>query len=290
VKACIALALVLFTSVAEADVPPPYPALVDEWVAASVPSRADHADYEVWSYASNYSEYEWRVSGREDIVTAQLAPRAPGEGSLGLPFKPRTAHWAGATSAIHVQDGWLVAFNHGEFGAALYWFNENGSQNYKVSDDQVVAFALLPDRLLAVEGLAHMVTSKGAIIRIERSTDQGRWTAHTVAKLPFAPYAVVVQHGGQHDGRILIVLSDALVQSTANGEVQTLLSDVPWTQLYPNSAALGQDGTRMYVGMRQYVAEVDLTTRKLRLLVPSTAFLNKLPKDQEQRIRKQAGW
>jgi hypothetical protein len=79
------------------------------------------------------------------------------------------------------------------------------------------------------------------------------------------------------------------VQSTANGEVQMLLSDVPWTQLYPNSAAVGEDGTRVYVGMRQYVAEVNLTTRKVQLLVPSTAFLNKLPKDQEQRIRKQAG-
>lgn len=284
-KASIPLALILFTSGAEAEGPPPHPSRVDEWVATSVPSRADRADYAVWSYTSNYSEYEWRVSAQEGIVTAQLAPRASDESSLGLPFTPRTDKFAGAASAIHVPDGWLVAFNHGEFGAALYWFNETGSQNYKVSDNQVVAFAQLPDRLLAVEGLAHMTMSRGSIIRIERFKDQDRWTARTVARLPFAPYAAVVQH----DGRIVIILSDALVRATANGKLQTLLSDVPWAQLYPNSAAMGQDEKRVYVGMRQYVAEIDLTTRKLRMLVPSAAFLNKLPKDQEQRIRKQSG-
>lgn len=285
-KALIPFALIsLFASVAEAGGPAPYPARVEYWVTASMPARADRAEYAVWSYASNYSEYEWRVSARAGVVTAQLAPRARDESSLGLPFTPKTEKFAGASSAIHVPDGWLVAFNHGEFGAALYWFNEKGEQNYKVSDNQVVAFAQLPDRLLAVEGLAHMTMSRGSIIRIERSKDQNRWTARTVGQLPFAPYAAVVQH----DGRIVIVLSDALVQATANGELQTLLSDVPWTQLYPNSAAMGEDETRVYVGMRQYVAEVDLTTRKLRMLVPNAAFLNKLPKDQEQRIRKESG-
>jgi hypothetical protein len=286
VRAFVLLTLVsLLASVVEAECPGPYPARVQEWIAAAVPSRADRVEYAVWSYASNYSRCEWRVSAREGVVTAQLAPGARDESSLGLPFTPRADEWAGAASAIHVSDGWLVAFNHGEFGAALYWFNESGSENYKVSDNQVVAFALLPDRLLAVGGLAHMTTSRGSIIGLERPKGQGRWTAHTVAPLPFAPYAAVVQN----DGRIVIVLSDALVRATANGELQTLLSDVPWTQLYPNSAAMGQDERRVYIGMRQYVAEVDLSTRKLRMLVPSAAFLNKLPKDQERRIRNQSG-
>jgi hypothetical protein len=288
VKVFVACALIsVFTSVAEAGDPAPYPTRVDEWVAASVPPRADPDNYAAWLQASNFSEYEWRVSAREGVVTAQLAPRARDDSSLGLPFTPRTEKFTGSSSAAHVQDGWLVAFNHGEFGSALYWFNETGNQNYKVSNDQIVAFLQLPDRLLAVEGIAHMTTSRGSIVRIERTKAQDRWTTYTVARLPFAPYAAVVQH--QHAGRIVVVLSDALVRVTANGELQTLLSDVPWTQLFPNSAVLNQDETRVYVGMRQYIAEVDLNTRKLRMLVPSAAFLNTLPKDQEQPIRKQSG-
>jgi hypothetical protein len=286
-RAFISVALIsLLPCAVEAGCPAtPYPSRVEEWVAPPVPSRADRGAYAVWSFASNYSECQWRVSAREGVVTAQLAPKTRDESSLGLPFTPRTEKWASATSAIRVPDGWLVAFNHGEFGAALYWFNEDGSQNYMVSGDQVVAFALLPDRLLAVEGLAHMITSRGSIVRLEPPKDQGRWTVHGVAQLPFAPYAAVVQN----NGHIVIVLSDSLVRATANGDLQTLLSDVPWTQLYPNSAAMSQDDMHVYVGMRQYVAEINLATRKVSLLVPSTVFLNKLPKDQEQRIRKQAG-
>src|SRR5258705_13536778 len=41
--------------------------------------------------------------------------------------------------------------------------------------------------------------------------------------------------------------------------------------------------------MRQFVGEFSVTTKKLRLLIPSNQFLNKLPKEDEERIRKQYG-
>jgi hypothetical protein len=46
-------------------------------------------------------------------------------------------------------------------------------------------------------------------------------------------------------------------------------------------------GSKLYLGMRQYVGEVDLMTNKLRMLVPSKEFLNKLPADDEKRLRAQ---
>ena len=52
---------------------------------------------------------------------------------------------------------------------------------------------------------------------------------------------------------------------------------------------LSSDEQKLYIGMRQFVGEFDLSTKKLRLLIPSDAFLNKLPKEDEQRIRKQYG-
>lgn len=39
--------------------------------------------------------------------------------------------------------------------------------------------------------------------------------------------------------------------------------------------------------MGQFVGEVDLATNHLRLLVPSLNFLNKLPEDDEKRLRAQ---
>jgi hypothetical protein len=50
---------------------------------------------------------------------------------------------------------------------------------------------------------------------------------------------------------------------------------------------LQPDERRLYLGMRQFVGEVDLTTDQLCLLVPNKDFLNKLPADQEKTIREQ---
>jgi hypothetical protein len=38
--------------------------------------------------------------------------------------------------------------------------------------------------------------------------------------------------------------------------------------------------------MRQFGGEIDLETHNLRLLVPSKEFLNKLPEEMEQRLRR----
>ena len=86
---------------------------------------------------------------------------------------------------------------------------------------------------------------------------------------------------------MLITLSDSLVSVSKDHKIHTILPDVLWGGLYPNSSVLSQDEQKLYIGMRQFVGEFDLLTQKLRLLIPSNRFLNQLPKDVEQRIRKQ---
>lgn len=109
------------------------------------------------------------------------------------------------------------------------------------------------------------------------------WQASRVVRLPYAPRTVAVRH----DGVLLIVLSESLVSVSLDRQVNTLISDAPWGGLYPASSILLPDESRLFIGMRQFVGEVDLATNRLRLLVPSTEFLNKLPDEQERRVRKQ---
>jgi len=85
----------------------------------------------------------------------------------------------------------------------------------------------------------------------------------------------------------LIVLSDSLVSVDREYHVNTLIADAPWGGLYPSSSILLSDESRLYIGMRQFVGEVDLTSDHLRLLVPSVSFLNKLPPGDEKRFRAQ---
>lgn len=86
-----------------------------------------------------------------------------------------------------------------------------------------------------------------------------------------------------------MTLTDCLVSLDTENKIQTLLFFAPWNSFYPNSSVLSQDEQKLFIGMRQFVGEFDLNTKKLRLLVPSKEFLNKLPKDDEDRIRKTYG-
>jgi hypothetical protein len=160
-----------------------------------------------------------------------------------------------------------------------------GSRKYKISDHHVVDFFALPDGIHAIEGLAHSHLSRGSLIRISRPHPDARWRASTATELPFAPEAISLRR----NGTMLITLSDALVSVSNDFQITTLLSNPPWDGLSVNSSVLSPDEQKLYIGMCQFVCEFDTSTKKLRLLIPSESFLNKLPQKDEQQIRKQYG-
>jgi hypothetical protein len=198
-------------------------------------------------------------------------------------FDPKADRFSGPSAFARVDDGWLVGFNHGEFGAALYWFSTDGNRNYKISDHQVVDFVPTADGILAVEGLAHMGTSRGSLIRIACVKGETQWKAKRLTELPFAPYAV----SRRRDGELLITLSNSLVAVTPHDPAKavTLLANADWGHLYPESSALRPDERKLYIGMRQFVGEFDLQTRGFRFLIPGKEFLNRLSADHEADIR-----
>jgi len=260
-----------------------YPREVARWQVVSVPSGA--GSRVVWFYAAKHSSNEWRVFADGDQICAQLTTEKSQNQGKRPTFTPEAGQFRRASAFSAVEDGWLVGFNKGEFGGALYWFSRDGKQNYKVSDHQVVDLFSLTNGLHAIEGLEHLSVSKGSLIRIARPQPEAHWQASVVAELPFAPCAVSVRS----NGTMLIALSDSLVSVSKDYRINPVLDEALWGGLYPNSSILSRDERKIYIGMRQFVGEFDLSTRKFRLLVPSAAFLNKLSKDDEERIRKQHG-
>jgi hypothetical protein len=262
---------------------PEYSRDVTIWQEIPIPPDGQNSDRAAWDFATDYSQISWRVYLENARPNAKLVDRPNDDVSNPAPFNAEADGFLGASRFKQVDDGWLVGFNHGEFGAALYWFNGDGTHHYKISNHQVVAFFSLPDGIYAVEGLAHMGMSCGSVIRITRPTTSAHWEASRVVRLPYAPNTVAVRR----DGSIVIALSDSLVSVGPDHQVTTLISNAPWGDLYPSSSILVPDESRLYLGMRQFVGEVDLATDHLRLLVPSVDFLNKLPEDDERRIRAQ---
>jgi hypothetical protein len=257
---------------------PDYPRDISQWQGLAVPAASDlNALVEVLGF-SNYSPHEWRVFMQAGQPQAQLhselrenpAPRpsfTPEVENVGSVIGP-----VQASTLVAVDDGWLVGFNEGEFGAALYWFSQNGDRNYYISDDQVIDFFSRPDGLYAIEGSLN--TSHGSIIRIARPQAGQPWQVTTQLKLPDAPAAVSMRR----DGTLLITLSESLVALAPDGQLRTLLAQAPWGLLYPNSSLLSEDEQTLYIGMRQFVGEFNLATQQLRLLFPSKEFLFEMPK------------
>lgn len=258
---------------------------VTSWEESALPPNSRQGDREAWAYAASYSHFEWRVFIQDGKPSASHGEDATGKKPDRPKFLPTAGKFDEGTAFAAVDDGWLVGFNRGEFGADLYWFSPDGTRSYKISDHQVVDFFTLPDGIYAIEGLAHMRMSKGSVIRIARTNPNAHWEAMSVVKLPFAPYAVSLRR----DGTMLITLSDSLVAIGPDHKIRTLLADAPWEGLYPNSSILQSGEQRLYIGMRQFVGGFDLTTSKFRFLIPSKEFLNKLPKEDEERISNQFG-
>lgn len=275
---CAFLALSLSAYAAE----PAYPREIAQWQEVRIPADSDHAAGAAWLYSANNSRDEWRVFSDDGRICTELTSAKPLKPRERPKFIPKAGRFFDAPSVVRVDDGWLVGFNQGEFGAALYWFSLDGKHNYKISDDQIVDFIALPDGLYAIEGLAHLSMSEGSLIRISRSQSSNHWQAANVTTLPFAPYAV----SARRDGTMLITLSDSIVQISNDRATTTLLPDAPWRGLYPNSSVLSSDEQKLYIGMRQFVGEFDISTKKLRLLVPSAEFLNKISQKDEQKVHK----
>jgi hypothetical protein len=281
-RLCLACCLVLFAVVSGAATPD-YSPDVPNWREIQVPPEGRDPERVVWDFAANYSRLSWHVYLDNGKPYAKLIEKPNDDFSDREPFDAEADKFRGASHFEEVDDGWLVGFNHGEFGAALYWFDRDGTHHYKISNHQVVAFFALPDGIYAAEGLAHLGISCGSVIRIMRPRPAARWGASRVVRLPYAPRTVAVRQ----NGTVLMVLSDSLVSVSPDHRVSTLISDAPWDGLYPASSILLPDESHLFVGMRQFVAEIDLATHRLRLLVPSREFLNKLPDEMERRIRKQ---
>jgi len=251
---------------------------VTKWVEVLRPTEP--AEHDILYYAMDSADAFWVVTKDGGKVKAHLFGWREFLSSVALtpPFLPRAENFSNY-KAFHVSDGWLVGFNEGEFGAALYWFSNSGLEKYKVSDDQVEDFLPTPTGLIAIQGLAHG-DSDGSIVRLDKNEKNGRWISSEVKHLPAAPQAVM----RADDGRLFLALSDSLVVLTPDNQLETLVKPTDWVRA--DSIVTSADGSKIYVGTLQYVFEYDTQTKRHRYLVPDLSFVHKLSREKEEHIRK----
>jgi hypothetical protein len=279
-----AVAIVAALSVQLNAAPRSYNPDLSKWQEVTLPPASQAADRDNFFNAANNASVEWQIRKIGNTISAHQSENLVRKSSARLNFVPKAEHFTEAWAVQRVDDGWLVGFNQGEFGGALYCFSNDGRQKYKISDDQIVDFMSTSQGIIAIQGLAHIWLSEGSLIRIARNPDTHRWQAITIRKLTQAPEAFL----HLSDGTLIIVLSDSLISLTPENKQTSLLESSGWGVLYPSSIATDADESKIYIGMRQFVAEFDLPTHKLRYLIPDLKLLHRLPKKTEDGIRRES--
>lgn len=240
---------------------------VDTWSAVTVPSRGDWEADVAFRRLVNSSRNEWVVRRVNGKVLARLDGDRDPEPSERPRFGTTVVleqSTAPASLFAKVDDGWIAAYDVGEFGAAVYWYNETGKKRRKLSDHQIHQFIREEARLFAVEGWA--MGLEGSMVELRK--EGGRWVCEEFLPLPGSGRAAARIGPGDY----LIVADNILLRANLEKELNILTVGGYWD--YPNSVALSDDGS-VYVGMRQLVArcKLGMTVQDSEYLVPNENWL-----------------
>jgi hypothetical protein len=264
---CISLGLVLAARAAGAE----YPSDVRKWISVEQPSKDNWEASQSFFMDANHSKYEWEVKSTSDGVIACLKNESSKEEKRCPEFDTTVQlddTKAKASQMLEVEDGWIAAYNEGEFGSAVYWFSKDGLVRRKLSAHQINQFMVEGTRIFAVEGLAHLSRSTGSMIEIKH--DASGWNVDEFLPLPGSAEAITRIGEGDY----VIVASGMLLRVNLQKEVLILVLKGEWGGMYPNS--ITADSEFIYIGMRQYVARCRIakSIQSAQLLVPATSWLS----------------
>ncbi|HEY4104903.1 MAG TPA: hypothetical protein VGM44_13485 [Polyangiaceae bacterium] len=225
------------------DLPPTRPA-PDGWRSLPLAGRLPLS--RCYSYGESYQGT--LVDDRLIIKPAQRAA-APLPRALAARMSPDHAGYV--THVFEEKSGWLVMFDHGEFGGGVEWYERQGGEPRSVHigpakedeiDPQNVNQAIADGSAVYVlQGIAHMGINQGQVAKIWREHDH--FTSHVIARYDSEPVAWIPLSDG-----FLVTTWEAIWHTKFDGTT-TLISRLPSVIWYPSSLARASDGT-LYVGTR----------------------------------------
>lgn len=224
----------------------------------------DPADGDGWFMMSRFSACDWKVQQETGVVRA--VADFPRKRSLELPVRVSTTpRWQVARCGfqkcasrtpeppldvadfLEVDEGLLVAYDSGEFGGGLIWFDARGRLRQTITSANTLRVVATSRGPVAFTGLSHMMTDEGHVVRLTRRGAGWRFTSRV---LPGAPRVV----SPQADGSFLVVTTEDLVKITEGLQVVHLHHGA-WRDLYPTTLVEDADGS-FFIGMRYAIAHL----------------------------------
>ncbi len=214
------------------------------WVVRDAPAPASET-----IECANLSQREWRITRKNEGIDVSLRTKDDANDPLPFPFQPTKKDEAALHGTHHVHqvpEGFLVGFDAGEYGGALYLFSADGKTRQKLGSENVVGFADLRIGTVVLTGLAHLGMSVGHLFKVD----------HTAAGISISQW---LDLGGATETfavdspeSMFVLTTGALYRVTACGDINEI-SRTNYDSLYPSSMAVAQNGV-IYVGMRQFIA------------------------------------
>jgi len=191
----------------------------------------------------------WQVSTRAGgvYIEPESAPQHDTRGAL--PFTlPQEIPVLGRRHVLAVPDGFLVGFDSGEFGGALFWLSSNGQRWRKLSDENVQGLVSLGTReVLVLQGLNHGGLEEGMARWFQQGAD-ARWTLSAEKKLDSGPYMFTATRD------TVYVMTRRSITRIGRDRDVTVVQKPPTAllDLDPNSMTASADGA-VWMGMRHFV-------------------------------------
>jgi len=259
---------------------------ISSWIVTTQPDKGSK-EFETFLHDAYFSRTSWKLSMDGEKVIASTRATGSAASSSEKPafdteliVELKSDDGKGHAEIIHrtkadpkwirkVDDGWLAAYNRGEFGAAIYWFSVDGKTRRKLSDHWLNDAVQEGDRFIAATGLNHMGRAQGAIIGISKGEKGWRvdeflqltQSAERLCQLADRDYLVVTS--GYPTSQLLRVdLRKAPI---------ALIDDFPWGP-YANSVVVANG--QIYIGTAGYVVRCPLATtpQSYDLLIPDESW------------------
>lgn len=144
-----------------------------------------------------------RRQTRQDAMRRR-DPRAV-EINLGM-SRPRVV----PSQGLAVPEGWLHAFDRGEFGGGIYLFPRKGGKPTRVSGDNTSKIVATPKGIFAIQAFAHLVFWFARLVRVEKGPSG--WKTRAVTDLHEAPHAALWD-----GGRFLLAMGEYVTTLSLDG-------------------------------------------------------------------------
>jgi hypothetical protein len=170
-------------------------------------------------------------------------------------------HARGVRYVFEDNDGWIVLFDHGEFGGGMEWYPRAGGAPRPFSvgssregwSPQNVNRAMPIGRdLFLLQGLSHLSLSAGQMARVWREHDH--FTSGVIARFSSEPFDWI----REGDGTWLVATQDGLWRANPASHTVELVARFPEFLIYPTSLVRTADGL-FYVGGRNGVLRLTPT-------------------------------